>query len=82
MNEAQRKQLLAALIKDRDETRAALEFIKQQKQHEETMYWETGVIRETTRFDDSQLRRHADCLFMQHEQTVKAFYDSLEEPYS
>ena len=33
MNETQRKQLLAALIKDRDQTREALEFIKQQKQH-------------------------------------------------
>lgn len=80
MNETQRKQLLAALIKDRDETRAALEFIKQQKQHEETLYWETGVIRETTRFDDSQLRRHADCLFMQHEQTLKAYFQSVESP--
>jgi hypothetical protein len=80
MNEAQRKQLLAALIKDRDETRAALEFIKQQKQHEETMYWETGMVRETTRFDDSQLRRHADVLFMQHEQTLKAYFQSVESP--
>ena len=80
MNEAQRKQLLAALIKDRDETRAALEFIKQQKQHEETLYWETGVNREITRFDDSQLRRHADVLFMQHEQTLKAYFQSVESP--
>ena len=80
MNEAQRKKLLAALIKDRDETRAALEFIKQQKQHEEAIYWETGVIRETTRFDDSPLRRHADCLFMQHEQTLKAYFQSVESP--
>ena len=80
MNETQRKQLLAALIKDHDETRAALEFIKQQKQHEETLYWETGVIRETTRSDDSQLRRHADCLFMQHEQTLKAYFQSVESP--
>jgi hypothetical protein len=80
MNEARRKQLLGALIKDRDETRAALEFIKQQKQHEETLYWETGVIRETTRFDDAQLRRHADCLFMQHEQTLKAYFQSVESP--
>jgi len=55
MNPEQRKQLLAALIKDRDQTREALEFIKQQKEHEEAIYWETGVIRETTRFDDSQL---------------------------
>lgn len=80
MNEAQRKQLLAALIKDRDQTREALEFIKQQKQHEETMYWETGMIRESTRFDDSQLRRHADVLFMQHEQTLKAYFQSVESP--
>lgn len=78
MNEVQRKRLLAALIKDRDETRAALEFIKQQKQHEEAIYWETGVIRETTRFDDSQLRRHADVLFMQHEQTVKTYFESVQ----
>lgn len=80
MNEAQRKKLLAALIKDRDETRAALEFIKQQKQHEEAIYWETGVNRETTRFDDSQLRHHADVLFMQHEQTVKAYFQSVKSP--
>ena len=80
MNEAQRKHLLAALIQHRDQTREALEFIKQQKQHEETMYWETGVIRETTRFDDSQLRRHADCLFMQHEQTLRAYFKSIESP--
>lgn len=80
MNESQRKQLLAALIKDRDQTRAALEFIKQQKQHEETLYWETGVIRETTRNDDSELRRHAECLFMQHEQTLKAYFQSVESP--
>ena len=80
MTPKQRKQLLAALIKDRDETRAALEFIKQQKQHEETLYWEAGVIREATRFDDSQLRRHADCLFMQHEQTLKAYFQSVESP--
>ena len=80
MTPEQRKRLLAALIKDRDETRAALEFIKQQRQHEESIYWETGVIRETTRFDDSQLRRHADVLFMQHEQTLKAYFDSVDKP--
>jgi hypothetical protein len=80
MNETQRKQLLAALIKHRDQTRAALEFIKQQKQHEETLYWETGIMRETTRNDDSQLRRHADCLFMQHEQTLRAYFKSIESP--
>ena len=78
MTPEQRKQLLAALIKDRDETRAALEFIKQQKQHEETLYWETGIMREIKRIDDAQLRQHADGLFMQHEQTVKAFYDAID----
>jgi hypothetical protein len=82
MTPEQRKRLLAALIKDRDQTRAALDYINQQKQHEETLYWETGVMRETTRNDDSQLRQHADGLFMQHEQTVKAFYDALEKPYN
>jgi len=82
MTPEQRDKLLAALIKDRDQTKAALDYINQQKQHEETLYWETGIMRETKRIDDSQLRRHADCLFMQHEQTVKAFYDSLEEPYN
>ena len=80
MTPEQRKQLLAALIKDRDETRAALEFIKQQRQHEEALYWETGVNREITRFDDSQLRHHADALFMQHEQTLKAYFQSVESP--
>ena len=78
MTPEQRKQLLAALIKDRDETRAALEFIKQQKQHEETLYWETGLTRDITRNDDAQLRQHADGLFMLHEQTVKAFYDAID----
>ena len=80
MNAEQREKLLAALIKDRDETRAALEYIKQQKDHEETLYWQSGVIRETTRFDDSQLRRHADVLFMRHEQTLKAYFNSQESP--
>ena len=80
MTPEQRKQLLAALIKDRDETRAALEFIKQQRQHEEALYWETGVNREITRFDDSQFRHHADALFMQHEQTLKAYFQSVESP--
>lgn len=80
MTEAQRKHLLAELIKHRDQTREALEFIKQQKQHEETLYWETGIMRETTRNDDSQLRRHADCLFMQHEQTLRAYFKSIESP--
>ena len=78
MTPKQRKQLLAALIKDRDQTRAALEFIKQQKAHEEALYWETGVYRETTRFDDSQVRSHADVLFMQHEQTLKTYFQSVE----
>ena len=78
MNEQKRKKLLEALIKDRDETRAALNYIKSQKQHGETLYWESGVIRETTRFDDSQLRRHADVLFMRHEQTLKAYFSSQD----
>ena len=78
MNDAQRLQLLAALIKDRDQTRAALNYINQQKQHEETLYWETGIMREIKRIDDAQLRQHADGLFMQHEQTVKAFYDAID----
>ena len=78
MNPEQRLQLLAALIKDRDQTRAALNFINQQKQHDETLYWETGIMRETTRIDDAQLRQHADGLFMQHEQTVKAYYDAID----
>ena len=78
MTPEQRDKLLAALIKDRDQTRAALDYINQQKQHEETLYWETGVMRETTRNDDSQLRQHADVLFMQHEQTVKALFDALK----
>ena len=76
MKDEQRLQLLAALIKDRDQTKAALDYIKQQKQHEETLYWETGIMRETTRNDDLQLRQHADGLFMQHEQTVRAYYDA------
>ena len=77
MKDKQRLQLLAALIKDRDQTRAALDFINQQKQHDETLYWETGTMREIKRIDDSQLRQHADGLFMQHEQTVKAYYDAI-----
>ena len=78
MNDTQRLRLLAALIKDRDQTRAALDYINQQKQHEETLYWETGIMREIKRIDDAQLRQHADGLFMQHEQTVKAFYDAID----
>ena len=78
MTPEQRLQLLAALIKDRDQTRAALNYINQQKQHEETLYWETGIMREIKRIDDAQLRQHADGLFMQHEQTVKAFYDAID----
>ena len=77
MNDTQRLRLLAALIKDRDQTRAALNYTIQQKQHEEALYWETGIMRETKRIDDAQLRQHADGLFMQHEQTVKAFYDAV-----
>ena len=78
MKPEQRLRLLAALIKDRDQTRAALDYINQQKQHEETLYWETGTMREIKRIDDAQLRQHADGLFMQHEQTVKAFYDAID----
>ena len=78
MNDAQRKQLLAALIKDRDQTRAALNFIAQQKQHEETLYWETGVMRETTRTEDLQNSHYLNTLFTQHEQTVKAYYDAID----
>lgn len=78
MTPEQRLQLLAALIKDRDQTRTALNFIAQQKQHDETLYWETGIMRETKRIDDAQLRQHADALFMQHEQTVKAYYDAID----
>ena len=78
MNDAQRLRLLAALIKDRDQTRAALDYTIQQKQHDETIYWETGTMREIKRIDDAQLRQHADGLFMLHEQTVKAFYDAID----
>lgn len=78
MSDAQRKQLLAALIKDRDQTRAALNFINQQKQHEETLYWETGIMRETTRTEDLQNSHHLNTLFIQHEQTVKAYYDAID----
>jgi len=80
MKDEQRLRLLSALIKDRDQTKAALDYINQQKQHEETLYWETGLTRDITRNDDSQLRRHADCLFMQHEQTLKAYFQSVESP--
>ena len=78
MTPEQRLRLLAALIKDRDQTRAALDYTIQQKQHDETLYWETGIMREIKRIDDAQLRQHADGLFMQHEQTVKAFYDAID----
>lgn len=78
MTPEQRLRLLAALIKDRDQTRAALDYTIQQKQYEETLYWETGIMREIKRIDDAQLRQHADGLFMQHEQTVKAFYDAID----
>ena len=78
MSDAQRKQLLAALIKDRDQTRAALNFIAQQKQHEETLYWETGVMRDTTRTEDLQNSHYLKTLFTQHEQTVKAYYDAID----
>lgn len=78
MTPEHRLQLLTALVKDRDQTRAALNFINQQKQHDETLYWETGIMRETKRIDDAQLRQHADALFMQHEQTVKAYYDAID----
>jgi len=78
MTPEQRKQLLAALIKDRDQTRAALDYVNRQKQHEETLYWQTGLVREMTRNDDLQLRRHADGLFMQNELTLKAYFDATD----
>lgn len=78
MTPEHRLQLLAALIKDRDQTRAALDFIAQQKQHEETLYWETGVMRDTTRTEDSQNSYYIKTLFTQHELTVKAYYDAID----
>ena len=78
MSDVQRKQLLAVLIKDRDQTRAALDFITQQKQHEETLYWETGIMRETTRTEDLQNSYYIKTLFTQHELTVKAYYDAID----
>jgi len=78
MTPENRLKLLAALIKDRDQTRAALDFIAQQKQHEETLYWETGIMRETTRTEDLQNSHYLNTLFTQHEQTVKAYYDAID----
>ena len=78
MNDTQRLRLLAALIKDRDQTRAALDYINQQKQHEETLYWETGAMRDTTRTEDSQNSYYIKTLFTQHELTVKAYYDAID----
>ena len=77
MTPEQRLQLLAALIKDRDQTRAALNYINQQKQHEETLYWQTGIMRDTTRTEDLQNSHCLKVLFTQHEQTVKAYYDAI-----
>ena len=78
MTPEQRLRLLAALIKDRDQTRAALNFIAQQKQHDETLYWETGIMRETTRTEDLQNSYYIKTLFTQHELTVKAYYDAID----
>ena len=72
------KQLLAALIVDCNKTKAALDYIDRQKQQDEIVYWETGIIPEISRIKDGQLRQHADGLFMQHEQTIKAYYSASD----
>jgi hypothetical protein len=72
------KQLLAALILDRNKTKAALDFVERQKQQDEIIYWETGITSEISRINDGQLRQHADGLFMQHEQTVRAYYEAMD----
>jgi hypothetical protein len=74
----ERKRLLAVLIKDRDQTRAALNFIAQQKQHEEKLYWETGIMRDSTRAENSQNSYYLNTLFTQHEQTLKAYYNAID----
>jgi len=77
MTPERRKQLLAALIKDRDQTRATLNFIEQQKQHEEALFWETGNMREPTHNDHAMFKQHADTLICRNEETIKAWFDSV-----
>lgn len=74
----ERKRLLAALIKDRNQVKAALNYIAQQKQCEEKVYWETGVMPDVTRAQHLQNFNYLSVLSTQHEQTLKAYYDAID----
>jgi hypothetical protein len=74
----ERKRLLAALIKDRNQVKAALNYIAQQKQCEEKVYWETGVMPDVARAQHLQNSYYIETLFTQHELTVKAYYDAID----
>ena len=74
MTPAQRDALLKALRKDLEQTRKTVDFLRQQREHEEAMYWETGIWRDITRPEAEQVKQDFGLLTAQHEQTLQAFF--------
>ena len=74
----QRKQLLAALIKDRDQARRSHDLITAQIAAEEAAYWSKGVPPWIDRGKEAAIKTAAESLLCRNEQTMKAWFDSVD----
>jgi hypothetical protein len=79
MTPEQRELLLKALRKDLEQTRKTVDYLRQQRQHEESLYWETGVWRDVTRSETDQMKHDFGLMLTQHEQTLQAFFDATNK---
>jgi ribosome recycling factor len=78
MTPERRAALLKALRKDLEQTRKTVEFLRQQREHEEAMYWETGIWRDVTRSEAEQVRQDSGLMLTQHEETLQAFFAATD----
>ena len=77
MTPERRKQLLAALIKDRDQTRRSRDLIAAQIAAEESAYWATGAVAWIDRGKEAAIKSAANSLICRNEETMKAWFDSV-----
>lgn len=78
MTPEQRDALLKALRKDLEQTRKTVDFLRQQREHEEALYWQTGIWRDVTRSEAEQVRQDSGLMLTQHEETLKAFFAAMD----
>lgn len=78
MTPEQREALLKVLRKDLEQTRKTVDFLRRQREHEEALYWETGLWRDITRPEAEQVKQDFGLMLTQHEATLQAFFKATD----